>query len=72
MHLNAFGGLEGYPRFDYLVGINCGGGACGDPLKPDLYIDMRCHAQWIYENIPELQVPELQDKPLPAVCLIRL
>ncbi|CAD7705394.1 unnamed protein product [Ostreobium quekettii] len=34
-------------NFDHVIGINAGGASCGTANKPDKYIDLRFHKDWI-------------------------
>lgn len=38
---------NGNPIFDFVVGLNVDGAACGTVGKPDIYIDLRPHNEWI-------------------------
>lgn len=48
----------GTPALDFLVGVNVDGAPCGTHGKPDVYIDVRAHADWIQE-VRELDHTEL-------------
>ncbi|CAD7695109.1 unnamed protein product [Ostreobium quekettii] len=41
---------SGRPIFDFVVGINVDGAPCGQPARPDMYIDIREHSDWIRKN----------------------
>ncbi|CAD7703104.1 unnamed protein product [Ostreobium quekettii] len=38
---------SGSPAFDFLIGLNIDGAPCGVPGKPDVYLDMRLHGEWL-------------------------
>lgn len=42
---------RGDPTLDFLVGMNIDGAPCGAPGKPDIYIDIGLHADWIENTI---------------------
>jgi len=41
---------SGRPGFDFVVGINVDGAPCGEAARPDVYIDVREHSEWIRRN----------------------
>ncbi|CAD7703105.1 unnamed protein product [Ostreobium quekettii] len=38
---------SGSPAFDFLIGLNIDGAPCGVSGKPDVYLDMRQHGEWL-------------------------
>eukprot|EP00803_Ostreobium_quekettii_P010141 evm.model.scf_2812.1 EVM.evm.TU.scf_2812.1 scf_2812:3613-8003(+) len=42
---------NGNPELDFLVGLNVDGAPCGTFGKPDVYVDLRDHQDWIADHI---------------------
>ena len=53
------GGKSAAHGADLLLGINIDGASCGTAQKPDVYVDLRDHADWISETISPYKDREL-------------
>lgn len=42
---------NGDPCLDFLLGINVHGAACEERGKPDIFVDVRRHMEWIQKHI---------------------
>lgn len=53
------GGKSAAHGADLLLGVNIDGASCGTAQKPDVYVDLRDHADWILETISPYKDREL-------------
>ena len=42
---------SGTATLDFVVGINVDGAPCGSVGRPDLYVDLRTHADWLKQQL---------------------
>lgn len=44
---------SGKPALDFIAGINVDGAPCGSLGRPDLYVDIRMHADWLQRKLKQ-------------------